>query len=124
MRIKAQQFCATLSEVIQMMIKKLLFIIGLIILIFVIIDLVVWIKIATQEEKSFDEVVNEYMSLYPKFIVDSITLTLLHILLLLIAIGCFIFAIQKNSSSFFKKLCYVLIILSGILAFWNLFSLM
>src|SRR5687768_1225113 len=105
------------------MIRKILFFIGLACLLLAIADLVLWIVIATPE-KSFEEAVNEYISLFPNFIRNPITLTLLNILLLLMAIGCFIFSIQKNSRSFFKRLCYVLIILSGVLAYWNLFSLM
>jgi uncharacterized membrane protein len=105
------------------MIKRFAFITGLLFLLIAITNFVVWFIIATSA-KSFDEAVNDYINLYPKFIENPITLTLLNILLLAMAIGCFIFSIQKNSSSFFKRLCYGLIILSGILAFWNLFSLM
>ena len=103
--------------------RKILFFAGLLCLLLAIADLVVWIIIATPE-KSFGTAVSDYVSLFPKFIANPVTLTLLNILFLLMAIGFFIFSIQKITSLSFRRVCYILIILSGILAGWNLFSLM
>jgi len=103
--------------------RGVLFFIGLVCLSIAIVDLLVWIIIATPE-KSFDEAVNEYVKLFPKFIVNPLTLTLLDILLLLIAIGCFVYAKIKSNNKGFNIVSLILIILSGILACWNIFSLM
>jgi len=96
----------------------------LILLIVAITDLVLWIVIANPEEKSFDDAVAEYIGLYPQIIADPIKLTLLNMIFLSIAIGCFIFSMAKTKSSGMRKLCYVLIVISGVFILWNLFSLM
>ena len=104
--------------------KKIYFIAGLIFLLASIADLVVWIVVSAPEEKSFDAAVNDYIGLYPKYLADPIKLTLLNIILSLMAIGCFLISIRYSYNLYFKRVCYGLIIFSGFLAFWNLFSLM
>jgi len=104
--------------------RKFFFIAGLVFLLIGIADNVLWIIISAPEAISFDASVKEYISLYPKFLASPIKLTFLNIILFLIAIGCFILSANKSNRAYFRRTCYVLIVLSGILAFWNLFSLM
>jgi len=104
--------------------RKILFFIGLICLLMAIADMVTWIIISSQSEKSFEAVVAEYISLFPTPLADPVKLTFLNILLLLIAVICFIYSKEKSNNVFYKKFCLVLIVFSGVLAFWNLFSLM
>ena len=104
--------------------RKILFFFGLLCLLLAIADMVTWIIVSAPSEKSFEAVVAEYTSLFPKPIADPVKLTFLNILLLLAAGICFIFSYQKTNIVFYKKFCLVLIVFSGFLAFWNLFSLM
>jgi hypothetical protein len=104
--------------------KGILFFIGLVCLLLAIANIVVWIVISAQSEKSFEAVVAEYVGLFPALLANPITLTFLNILLLSIAILCFVYSKARSNQALFKKTCVVLIIFSGILAFWNLFSLM
>ena len=104
--------------------RKFFFFIGFVFLLAVIVNIVLWIAISASGMNSFEDSVKEYMSFYPSFLAEPVRLTVINILLLLISIACFIMSSKGSTSSFFKTLCYVLIVLSSILAFWNLFSLM
>ena len=97
---------------------------GLGCLLLAIADIVTWIIVSAQAEKSFETVVAEYVGLFPRALANPIKLTLLNIFLLLIAISCFIYSKSNSNNSLFKKACLVLSIFSGILAGWNLFTLM
>lgn len=104
--------------------RKISFFIGFVLLLAVIVNIVLWIAITASGTNSFEDSVKEYMSFYPSFLAEPVRLTIINILLLLISIACFIRSSKGSTSSFFKTLCNVLIVLSSILAFWNLFSLM
>ena len=102
----------------------MLFTIGLLCLMLATANILIWIIISTQQDINFDGAVSKYVNLFPELIAKPIILTFLNILLLSIAIICFVYFKMKSNNAFFKKVCITLIILSGILAFWNLFSLM
>ena len=104
--------------------RGILFFIGLLCLLLVIANIVAWIVISAQSEKSFEAVVAEYVSLFPRFLASAIELTLLNVLLSSVAIICFVYSKAKSNDSVFKNVCLGLIIFSGVLAAWNLFSSM
>jgi hypothetical protein len=105
------------------MLKRIIFFAGLFFLFLVIADMVLWIVISSRE-KSFNDSVRRYLSLFPTFLANSLTLTLLNIFFAGLAILCFMMIKKNSSNSVFVKICNGLIILTGLLAFWNLFSLM
>ena len=106
------------------MARKFSFVVGFVLLMAVVLNLVLWIAVSSSGTHSFEESVKEYISFFPSLLANPGRLTLINILLLLISIVCFVISARRSNNSFFKTLCYVLIVLSGILAFWNLFSLM
>jgi hypothetical protein len=86
--------------------------------------MILWIRIAINEEKSFETTLNEYLSNYPAWLRKPAHTIALKLVLGGIAIICFVFAIKYTHKNLIRNLLYFLIILSGILVFWNLFSLM
>jgi len=104
--------------------SKIIFFIGSLLLILAAANIVTWIIISDQPQKNFEAVVKEYVSLFPGFLANPIILTLLNIFMLLFAIVCFIYSKTHSNNTLFKKTCLALSIFSGILAGWNLFTLM
>ncbi len=104
--------------------RKIFFVAAVFFLLLAMADIVLWIIISSDYSKSFETVVDEYVSLFPKIIATPKILTVLNILSLGIVICFFVLSRNKSKSEKFKKICLGLIIFSGILGFWNVFSLM
>lgn len=101
--------------------KPIFFLTGLILLSVVVYYMTLWMIVAGDETKPFEQMKVEYDALLPSFLRRRVVLELFNISLLLIAAFLFYKCIKAN---FLKIICWVMISLCGILAYWNLFSLM
>lgn len=102
----------------------ILAIIGILLLAVGIIDLILWFVAAANDKKSFEETLTDYLSNFPVGLRNPINLTLINVVLFGLSIIFFVFAIKYTNREFYRRFLYALIVLSGLLAFWNLFSLM
>ncbi len=100
------------------------YILGSIILSFIITDMILWIIISSDNSKSFSEEVKEHLSYWPRFIKTPVQSTLIKIALGGISIVLFIGGYVKSKKKFLKRLGLVLIILAGVLTYWEFFSLL
>lgn len=90
-------------------IKNILYGIAIFLLLITIADMVLWFIDCARYE-GFEAIKQAYHSRFPQFLRGHYTLTLI-----------FIFCVQMN---FLKKLSLGLAIFSGLLLYWNVFSLM
>lgn len=97
------------------------FIIALVLLLFVIGDLVLWIQVSSDMSKSFEEAVIVYKSYFPDFLDSRYGITLLNMAFLAIAI--FLFLVAKSDQRL-TTICKVCIVLSSLLQFWQIWTLM
>jgi hypothetical protein len=101
-------------------IKNILYGIAIFLLLITIADMVLWFIDCARYE-GFEAIKQAYHSRFPQFLRGHYTLTLINILCLSVATLIFIFCVQMN---FLKKLSLGLAIFSGLLLYWNVFSLM
>ena len=97
------------------------FIIGLVFLLFVIGDLALWIQVSSDMSKPFEEAVIEYKSYFPEFLDSRYGITLLNMAFLAIAILLFFVA---KSNPRLTIICKVCIVVSSLLQFWQIWTLM
>ncbi len=80
-----------------------------------------WMIVAWDDNKPFEQMKVEYNAMLPPVLRSGFVLEMFNISLLLIAAFLFYKCIKAN---FLKIISWVLLSLSGLLAYWNLFSLM
>jgi len=96
------------------------FIIATLLLAVFIVDMVWWFR-TTGSNSSFEIAKNNYLSAFPVFLQNSLLLTAIAILFLVIS-G--VFFVQTRKGNKLKSLSTVGFCISFTLAFWQLFSLM
>ena len=84
-------------------------------------DMALWIVTATGNDDSFEQTLANYLSYFPEWLQNPQLLTLINIVLLALAGGLF-FKSMKNPK--LKIAGTTFLIISGVLAMWNMFSLM
>ena len=84
-------------------------------------DMALWIVTATGNDDSFEQTLANYLSYFPEWLQNPQLLTLINIALLALAGGLF-FKSMKNPK--LKIAGTTFLIISGVLAMWNVFSLM
>ena len=100
------------------------FILGFIFLCLVSTDLILWIRISTDDSKSFTEAVKEHRSYWPVFLQRPLRATLVNISFGLVSTLMFIGGYVRSKRKFFKGLGLTLIIIAGLITCWQIFSLM
>lgn len=80
-----------------------------------------WMIVAGDETISFEQTKTQYNTMLPAILRNRFALEFFNISILLIAAFLFYKCIKAN---FLKIISWVLLSLSGLLAYWNLFSLM
>ena len=98
-----------------------LFYIGLLPFIIAVANMTLWIVTATQEHATFEETVNAYLSHFPEWLQNPQLLTLINIVLLALAGSLFFKSMKKPK---LKIAGTTFLVFSGVLAMWNVFSLM
>ncbi|WP_330442475.1 hypothetical protein [Flavobacterium sp. C4GT6] len=101
-------------------VKIILYSLGLVCLFTTIADMVLWFKACAQYE-GFEETKQAYLSYFPLSLRGDYTLTLINCGMLAVSVLVFANSIRIG---FLKTVSFVLTILSGILFYWQLFSLM
>lgn len=101
--------------------RILYFLTGLLLLSIAAYFMTLWIIVAGDETISFEQTKQQYHAMLPAFLRGRFTLELFNISLLTIASYLFYKCIKAN---FLKKISWVVFVLSLLLAYWNLFSLM
>ncbi len=101
--------------------RIIFFLTALILLSIVVYFMTLWLIIAGDETISFEQTKADYDELLPAFLRRGILLEVFNISVLAIAAFLFYKCIKAN---FIKIISWVLLSLSGLLAYWNLFSLM
>ena len=97
-----------------------LFVLGICILSFVVMDVTWWIQISADDSKSLEQVNKDYLRKFPDFITNGKQVVILNILLLFISSFCFLkFAKLKKV----KTLSIALIIFNMTVALWQIFTL-
>ena len=105
--------------------SRILFtLLGVALLLLVMYDMVLWIRVYIQEQKNFTEAVKEYVAIFPGFIHNALQITIINLIAAGLSIFFFIMAKKDSKMGLYKKSIYVLVTISGVLGFWNLFSLM
>lgn len=100
--------------------KNYKFLIAVVLLLLCITDMVWWFTI-TDREISYEAMQATYLSVFPPFLQSTTLLTLLLIALLVVAA---VFFLQSRKEKRLKLASNSGMILSFVLAFWQLFSLM
>lgn len=85
-----------------------------------VLNKIYWIYICGQYTE-FEETKTAYLSLFPEFLQNAFFLTVIEITALSAAIILFLESIMTG---YLKKTSQILMILSAILCWWNIFSLM
>lgn len=101
-------------------VKIILYGLGLVCLFTTIADMILWFKTCAQYE-GFEEIKQAYLSYFPVSLRGDYTLTLINCGMLAVSVLVFVNSIRIG---FLKTISFVLTILSGILFYWQLFSLM
>ena len=101
-------------------VKIILYSLALLCLFTTIADMVLWFKVCAQYD-SFEETKQAYLSYFPVSLRGQYTLTLINCGMLAVSVLVFANSIRIR---FLKTISFVLTILSGILFYWQLFSLM
>ncbi len=101
--------------------RILYFLTGLLLLSIAAYFMTLWIIVAGDETISFEQTKAEYYELLPTFLRKRVLFGFFKISLLSIAAFLFYKCIKAN---FLKKISWVVFVLSLLLAYWNLFSLM
>ena len=105
--------------------KKTLYIsLGVLFLSLVIFDVVVWIYFSSNSQKPFEAAVQDYLNFYGGIFENAMIATLRNIIFCILAIICFVLAINSYRESRRHGGLYGLIIFTGLLCAWHLFSLM
>lgn len=99
----------------------LLFSIAVLFLGIAVYDMYLWLKIASDNSKSFEQVVKEYADAHPRFIRGKFDTTILNMILLSISSILFL---KTKSVNGLKTTSLILFIICCILNFWMLFSMM
>ena len=100
--------------------KNICYGIAVLLLFIAITHMVLWF-IDCAGHEGFEATKAAYHSRFPQFLRGHYTLTLINVLCLSIATLIFIFCVQMK---FLRKLSLGLAIFSGLLLYWNIFSLM
>ena len=100
------------------------YILGALVLSLVITDVILWIIISSDDSKSFNVVVKESLSYWPRFIKTAIQSTLVNIAIGGVSILLFIGGYVTSKTKFHKRLGLVLIVFGGAITYWQVFSLM
>lgn len=98
---------------------RIAFCIGMLLFLLVLAAILLWIYIVTSRDGSFEAYKTQYLSFFPTVLRNAFLLTLINIIVLGIAIYCFILSMKA-----FKYTALILAILAGILLMWQIFSLM
>lgn len=80
-----------------------------------------WLKISSDNSKPFEQIIKEYANAYPQFMRGRFDKTILNMILL--SISSILFLKTKSANSL-KTVSQILFIISCILNFWMLFSMM
>ena len=100
------------------------YILGFVFLCLVVTDLILWIKISTDDSKSFTEAVKEHRSYWPVFLQRPLKATLVNISFGAVSVLMFIGGYVRSKRKFFKVLGLAFIIIAVLLTCWQIFSLM
>jgi hypothetical protein len=104
-----------------MNLKILYFVIALILLLVVVYNTYLWINVSSDETKPYEQVLKEYIALFPSFITSGRQVTVIRI----IVCGLSMFFFFKSSSEIrLKKISSILLLITCVLCFWSIFSLM
>ncbi|GGB78364.1 hypothetical protein GCM10007424_18100 [Flavobacterium suaedae] len=98
-----------------------LFYIGLLPFVIAVANMTLWIVTTTSEHATFEETVNDYLSYFPEMLQNATLLTLLNVMFLALAGGLFY---KSMKSITLRTPAKILAIVSAVLLFWNVFSLM
>lgn len=98
-----------------------LFYIGLLLFFVAVADMTLWIVTTTHKHATFEETVDDYLSYFPEMLQNATLLTMLNIMFLALAGGLFY---KSMKSIKLRTAAKILAILSAVLLFWNVFSLM
>ncbi len=100
--------------------KHLFFTIALIITLVISYDLYYWISFWPQENGTVQETNAAYFEHVPRFLRNTITSTIISILLLILSV---LILLKTKTIAQLKKPCYILITIDCLLLLWMLFSL-
>ncbi len=102
-------------------IATLLFIAASILLIFPVANMALWVSIASDESKPFEESKAEYLSYFPEFLQNAQLLTVINIVMLATACAFFYKTIISPK---YRLTAIILAAFSAVLLMWNALSLM
>ncbi|MEZ0486957.1 hypothetical protein [Fibrella aquatica] len=102
---------------------NLSFALGLLLSMIVLLNLGLWIYVATREGVSFVEAKATYLSCFPSFLQNALLLTLLNIVLCVVSLFLLI-RIGESLSRLANMVRIPTIIINTILIAWNIFSMM
>lgn len=103
--------------------KKAFFLTGSITTSVVIYSIVLWIHLFKTNWGTREELIELYLSYFPRFMRNVILLTLADISLCLISIFCFLILLNFTKSKIVKHISFLMLILNGIFISWLLLTL-